>query len=68
MFSFKRLVALALALLLFAGVVPYQALATEETTPVVEETVPVVEETTPVEEEAPAEEAPTEEEAPASEE
>ena len=59
MFSFKRLVALALALLLFAGVVPYQALATEETTPVVEETVPVVEETTPVEEEAPAEEEET---------
>lgn len=51
MFNFKRIVALALALLLFAGVVPYQALATEETTPVVEETVPVVEETAPVEEE-----------------
>ena len=51
MFNFKRLVALALALLLFAGVVPYQALATEETTPVAEEILPAVEETITIPEE-----------------
>ena len=55
--TMKRILSLLLALMLFAGVLPAQALAAEENLPVVEETIPETVETVPeVEETLPEEE------------